>query len=91
MLVDTPGFDDTKIGFGHVVKPIPYITHRSDADILETVASWLAATYVLLLRFDTYDQSFFARYSCGIIPHGILFFQRISDNRMSGTTTSEPF
>ncbi|KAI5988365.1 P-loop containing nucleoside triphosphate hydrolase protein [Pisolithus albus] len=53
VLVDTPGFDDTK---------------KSDLEILESISDWLTKTY---------DQ--------GTLLSGILYFHRISDNRMAGT------
>ena len=51
-LIDTPGFDDT---------------HKSDAETLEEVATWLAATYRSQIRLT-----------------GILYLQRITDNRFGG-------
>ncbi|KAI6042360.1 P-loop containing nucleoside triphosphate hydrolase protein, partial [Pisolithus marmoratus] len=53
VLVDTPGFDDTK---------------KSDLQILESISDWLSKTYTQ-----------------GTLLSGILYFHRISDNRMAGT------
>ncbi|KAI6017899.1 hypothetical protein EDC04DRAFT_474657 [Pisolithus marmoratus] len=53
VLVDTPGFDDTK---------------KSDLQILESISDWLSKTY-----------------KQGTLLSGILYFHRISDNRMAGT------
>jgi len=54
-LIDTPGFDDTT---------------RSDTDVLNAIALFLAATY---------EQ--------GSKLAGVLYFHRISDFRMGGTST----
>ncbi|KAI6107644.1 P-loop containing nucleoside triphosphate hydrolase protein [Pisolithus croceorrhizus] len=53
VLVDTPGFDDTK---------------KSDLQILESISDWFNKSY-----------------KKGTSPSGILYFHRISDNRMAGT------
>ncbi|KAI6117109.1 hypothetical protein EV401DRAFT_1617572 [Pisolithus croceorrhizus] len=53
VLVDTPGFDDTK---------------KSDLQILESISDWLNKSY-----------------EKGTLLSGILYFHRISDNRMAGT------
>ncbi|KAI6156086.1 hypothetical protein EDD17DRAFT_1489994 [Pisolithus thermaeus] len=53
VLVDTPGFDDTK---------------KSDLQILESISDWLNKSY-----------------KQGTLLSGILYFHRISDNRMAGT------
>lgn len=54
-LIDTPGFDDTS---------------KSDADVLNMIAAFLAATY---------EQ--------GIKLSGLIYFHRITDNRMGGIST----
>ncbi|PPR03421.1 hypothetical protein CVT24_012690 [Panaeolus cyanescens] len=56
ILVDTPGFNDT---------------HRSDYEILKTIATWLESTF---------------RHQA--LVSGVLYFHRITDNRMSGTAVS---
>ncbi|KAG6335341.1 hypothetical protein ID866_3752 [Astraeus odoratus] len=53
ILVDTPGFDDTK---------------KSDLEILELISDWLDKTY----QKDA-------------LLSAVLYFHRISDNRMAGT------
>ncbi|KAL4062804.1 P-loop containing nucleoside triphosphate hydrolase protein [Scleroderma yunnanense] len=53
VLVDTPGFDDTK---------------KSDLEILESIANWLGETY-----------------KEGALLSALLYFHRITDNRMAGT------
>ncbi|KAI5990812.1 P-loop containing nucleoside triphosphate hydrolase protein, partial [Pisolithus marmoratus] len=53
ILVDTPGFDDTK---------------KTDVEILTLISDWLSKTY-----------------KQGTLLSGILYFHRISDNRMAGT------
>lgn len=53
VLVDTPGFDDTK---------------KSDLQILQMISDWLSKSY-----------------KKGTLLSGILYFHRISDNRMAGT------
>jgi hypothetical protein len=69
--VDTPGFDDT---------------HKSDVDVLKMIADWLKSTYVLAVMEPlTWLMYYFCRYSKGILLSGLLYFHRISDNRMAGT------
>ena len=71
VFVDTPGFDDT---------------NKKDVDILKMVADWLKSTYVFvavkLLKLLRYC---FCRYEKNILLSGLLYFHRISDNRMAGT------
>ncbi|KAL4061757.1 P-loop containing nucleoside triphosphate hydrolase protein [Scleroderma citrinum] len=53
VLVDTPGFDDTK---------------KSDLEILDLISKWLNETY-----------------GRDVLVSAILYFHRITDNRMAGT------
>ncbi|KAG6335339.1 hypothetical protein ID866_3750 [Astraeus odoratus] len=53
VLVDTPGFDDTK---------------KSDLEILQSISDWLTKTY-----------------KKEALLSGLLYFHRITDNRMAGT------
>jgi hypothetical protein len=70
VFVDTPGFDDT---------------HKSDVDILKMVADWLKSTYAFVCGFLTLLRLYFYRYEKDILLSGLLYFHRISDNRMAGT------
>ena len=69
-LVDTPGFDDT---------------HRTDYQVFMMISTWLIETYV---SFSEYSCSTLIcssiSYSRQIGLAGLLYFHRISDNRMSG-------
>ena len=69
VFVDTPGFDDT---------------HKKDVDILKMVADWLKSTYVYVAVLYCF-KLYFCRYEKNILLSGLLYFHRISDNRMAGT------
>ena len=70
ILIDTPGFNDT---------------HLSDLEVLESIANWLKNTQVfdrVRHLFPTYHHT---SYQGGQILSGLLFFHRISDNRMGNS------
>jgi hypothetical protein len=74
LFVDTPGFDDT---------------NKTDVEILNMIADWLKTTYVRC-PFDALVDPFnllgaLLSYNRNIKLAGILYFHRISDNRMAGT------
>jgi hypothetical protein len=71
ILVDTPGFNDTKL---------------SDLDVLELIANWLKETWVLSI-VDFYLSDIYKRpsYQGGKLLSGLLFLHRISDNRMGSS------
>ena len=71
VLVDTPGFEHSDI---------------TDVDILKIIAAWLKTTYVLLVNPQHLLLTcYFCRYEKNILLSGLLYFHRISDNRMAGT------
>ena len=71
VFVDTPGFD---------------ITHKTDVDILKMVADWLKSTYVFVVNLISYCLDIYlCRYEKNILLSGLLYFHRISDNRMAST------
>lgn len=70
VFVDTPGFDDTQ---------------RTDVEILEMIADWLNKTYVISSLQEIGSLTKTPSYERKIILAGILYFHRISDNRMAGT------
>jgi hypothetical protein len=71
-LIDTPGFDDTDM---------------SDTEVLRMIAAFLSATYALflfkLLNFGSTGQ-LCHRYKRGEKLAGVIYFYRISDNRLGG-------
>ena len=71
--VDTPGFDDTI---------------KSDLDILKLIAKWLSGTYVTINDFFCSCDDRLPYRSCAsrFRLAGLLYFHRISDNRMAGTS-----
>lgn len=68
--VDTPGFDDTT---GSDIKMFRKITH------------WLSVTSVELTALTNSDTDVNFRYKKNIHLSGLLYFHRISDNRMAGS------
>ena len=70
VLVDTPGFDDT---------------NKTDREILSMIADWLTTTYVYSLSKSLLFYPVHFRYRCDIKLAGILYFHRITDNRVAGT------
>ena len=70
VLVDTPGFDDT---------------NKTDREILSMIADWLTTTYVYSLSESLLFYTVDFRYQREIKLAGILYFHRITDNRVAGT------
>jgi hypothetical protein len=70
VLIDTPGFDDT---------------YRSDLETLKEISTWLESTSVFRWSYDDL-LIFAARYKSSIKLSGILYFHRISENRMVGSS-----
>jgi len=68
VLVDTPGFDDTK---------------RKDTDILKTIIDYLANRYATTITYQSRLTIYYS-YHSGKKLAGVLYFHRISDVRMSG-------
>jgi hypothetical protein len=71
VLVDTPGFDDTR---------------KSDLEILATIANWFKEVCVGMSFYFTLAEALTPHsYRRKLEISGILYLHRISDNRMAGT------
>jgi hypothetical protein len=72
VFVDTPGFNSAT-------------QKRSEGDILKMVADWLKSTYVFIV-VDNHGSGVIFRYRSDIKLSGLLYFHRISDNRVVAGT-----
>ena len=70
VFVDTPGFDDMS---------------KSDLEVLKMVDNWLKSTYVFCFFGSSFNNDPLNSYGKDMKLSGLLYFHRISDNRMAGT------
>jgi len=69
-LIDTPGFDDSRL---------------KDSDVLAMIAAHLSFTYAFLFQSTiTFDDTNISSHKNGKVLAGIVYMHRISDNRMGG-------
>ena len=72
ILVDTPGFDDTQKTDTEILTMICRLANRNVS--IQVIPSWKTLIHII-----------YYRYKRDIKLAGILYFHRISDNRVAGT------